>query len=500
MERERFQSRTSFILASIGSAVGLGNALRFPGLCALYGGGAFLLVYVTAMVLIGIPILCMEIALGRQKKSGVPGVLRSIFPRSEWIGWASTANSFVISTYYGVIFAWILLMVFAVVPVGGMEAEDAAGYFMEHVIQATGAVSLKNEGWKIPPWLLIALAAGWGIIYYCIRNGASSVSKVVKYTVIVPVILLVILAIRGVFLPHTKEAFRALFIPDWKELKNPHLWINAIGQVFFSMSIMMGVMFAYGSFLQDKSNVAWDSLVIAGADLGVSLLSAVVLFTTMYGFDITIDTASSMGIAFSMYPVAFTQITSFSWMNAVFGVVFYLALASLAVDSAFSMIEAVATPIADAFEKSKHKVTISVTIISAVCSLVFATRAGYGWLNIVDNWANTFNIVIVGFLECVVVGWFYEPEQALKEVNRNTKKYHMPAWWFIGGIRYVAPFLLAAFLGWQMSGLVQNGFRYESYPLYAQAIGGWLMSILVFTSGLIIGAFRRNLTIEKKHL
>ena len=498
MEREQFHSRSSFILASIGSAVGLGNALRFPGLCALYGGGAFLLVYTGAIVLIGIPILCMEIALGRQKKTGVPGVLRSIFPKGEWVGWASTANSFVISTYYGVIFAWILLMVFAVIPVGGMDTHEASHYFLERVIQSTDSVSLNNGGWKIPLWLLVALAAGWGMIYYCIRNGAASVSKVVKYTVIAPVLLLLILAVRSVFLPNTIDGLKALFVPDWSALKNPHLWINAIGQVFFSMSIMMGVMFAYGSFVGEDSNIALDSLIIAGADLAVSLLSAIVLFTTMYGFDIEIDTASSMGIAFSMYPVAFTQMTTFPWLNAAFGMVFYLALASLAIDSAFSMIEAVSTPLADTFGKSKQKITIGVTIAAVIGSLFFATRAGYSWLNIVDNWANTFNIVVIGFLECVIIGWLYSPAQVLEQVNRNTGKYRMPRWWFIGGIRYLAPFLLAAFLGWQMSGMIQNGLRYESYPLYAQAVGGWLVSGLVFLSGFIVNALRRNLAAREQ--
>ncbi len=501
MEREQFHSRSSFILASIGSAVGLGNALRFPGLCALYGGGAFLLVYTGAMVLIGIPILCMEIALGRQKKTGVPGVLRNIFPKGEWVGWASTANSFVISTYYSVIFAWILLMIFAVIPVGGMDAGEASHYFTEEVIQATHSVYLDNGGWKSSFWLLAALIAAWGLIYYCIRNGAASVSKVVKYTVIVPVLLLLVLAVRGIFLPNTVDGLKALFIPDWNALKNPHLWINAIGQVFFSMSIMMGVMFAYGSFLDEDSNVALDSLVIAGADLAVSLLSAVVLFTTMYGFDIKIDTASSIGIAFSMYPAAFTQMTAYPWLNAVFGMVFYLALASLAVDSAFSMIEAAATPLSDAFALPKPRVTIGVTLVSAVISLFFITRAGYSWLNIVDNWANTFNIVVIGFLECVIIGWLFSPDQVLEQINRNTGRYRMSRWWFVGGIRYLAPFLLIAFLGWELSGMIQNGLRYESYPLYAQAIGGWLVSGLVFGSGFVVNALRKNLAVResKKH-
>lgn len=320
-KRDTWASRGTFIMAAIGSAVGLGNAWRFPGLAAKYGGGAFLLVYIIAMLILGIPLLMMEISLGRKTKLGAPGAMRAVHKKAEFIGWAGTTNAFVITTYYAVVFAWVIMMTifsfkFAGITAMGADAASAAQGIFGNLI---GNPELGwNNGSLAPSWIVIlCLALGWVLIYLCIRRGTVSAGKVVKYTgLLLPLIFLGILAIKGISMPGSGEGLKKLFTPDFQSVihsidkdgnvvnKLPNLIVDAMGQVFYSLSIMMAIMFAYGSYVKDDANIASDAIIIAFSDLFVSVLSGIVMFTTMYGVGMTASDMSSSGIvtAFIIYP------------------------------------------------------------------------------------------------------------------------------------------------------------------------------------------------------
>ncbi len=486
-KRGSWASRSTFILAAVGSAVGLGNAWRFPGLAAKYGGGAFLFVYVIALLVLGIPLLMMEISIGRHVRKGAPGSFRAMNKKSEWVGWAATTNAFVIATYYAVVFAWVLMMFGISYKFAGMTGNsEAAGSLFTKTIETTGVTS----GYGIPPILLLFVAIAWLLIYFCIRNGASSVGKVVKFTVFAPVVCLIIMAIKGFTMSGAMAGFAKFVIPDWAALANASLWIDAVGQVFYSLSIMMAIMFAYGSFLDRDSNVAVDTLIIAFSDLAVSVLSGIVMFTTMYGCGMTTGdmTTSGIGTAFMVYPTAIVNLTGNGVANAIFGAIFYLCLVTLAVDSAFSIIEGVATAIADKFSLSHKKTTIKVCTVAAIISLLYVTRAGLAWLDIVDNWTNQYSMIVIGILECLVVGWIFDPHKVVEVINANTKKFRMPSWWFTASVRFLSPLLLFGFFCWNMYTLfAKNGGRYNTeYGFYAELIGGWLIMALCFASGFII--------------
>ena len=499
MSDKRWNSRFTFILAAVGSAVGLGNCWRFPGLCAKHGGGAFLLVYVIAMIALGVPMLCMEIAIGRHMRGGAPKSLKGINKHGEKVGWSAIFNGFVICCYYTIVFAWVIAMIVASVNFGSMTGtpdavEAARNFFLNDVIQATGDTSLLGAGGNIPLGILLAAVAAWGLVYYCIRDGATSVGKVVKYTVFVPVILLAILAVKGLIgNPHLGEAFGKLFVPDWSQMQDPMLWVDAIGQVFYSLSIMMAIIFAYGSYLDEKANIAVDGMIISFADLFVSVLSSIVLFTTMYGSGYTIADISDSGIstAFVIYPMALVQFTPFGWLNSVFAMIFYLTLATLAIDSAFSIAEGVSRAFCDKFALDQNKTTRNLVLIMAAISIIFITGAGLGWLDIVDHWTNMINLILIGAAECIFVGWFFKPSKVWDEVNKNTQKFKMPKWWFIGAIKFVAPAVLMAFCGWNIVSMFMNGANpaggfYGSYGLYAEIIGGWLITAIVLGAGFIM--------------
>ncbi len=490
--RGSWSNRLTFILAAVGSAVGLGNAWRFPGLAAKHGGGAFIMIYAVAMLIFGIPLLMMEISIGRKTRSGAPSALRAVNKKFEPIGWAATTNAFFISSYYAVVFAWVILMTICSFKfINITEMEQAKGLWTE-LINASinlNEIEFTFGGFgQISTLVFVCLIIAWALIYYCIRNGAHSVGKVVKYTVFLPIICLVILAIKGLTMTGAIEGIKAMFIPDFSKLSNPQLWTDAFGQVFYSLSIMMAIMFAYGSFLDEKSNIAVDSIIIAFSDLAISLLAGLVMFTTMAGTgNLGMMNPSGIATAFIFYPQAIVSLSNIGWLNAIFAFVFYFCLCTLAIDSAFSIIEGVATAIADKYKTGKKKTTIICCILSMCVSFVFITGSGPALLDIVDNWCNNYNMLIIGILESVAIGWCFKLSKVLDEVNRNTTKFKMPAWWFKISIKFIAPITLTIMVVWNFIALIKSGGVYGTYyNLTSNIICGWLMTVVVFVSGFIV--------------
>ena len=500
-KRDSWSSRGAFILASIGSAVGLGNAWRFPGLAKVHGGGAFLIVYLVALFVIGIPLLMMELSIARKFHKGAIDSMRGTNKKSEFIGWSATANAFVIVTYYAVVFAWVIMMAFASYKFASLTGDSAtASGIWADMIKTTGTTS--GYGTISFP-VLGCLAIAWILIYACIRNGAGTVGKVVKYTVFLPIICLLILCVKGILMPGAMAGLTKFFVPDFSSLSKADIWIDAIGQVFYSLSIMMAIMVAYGSFLKEDSNIAKDAVIIAFSDFAISVLSGIVLFTTMSGTG-QLDNMSSSGIAtaFIIYPQSIVLLTNSGVANAIFAFVFYFCLCTLAIDSAFSIIEGVSTAVSDKFHLSHKKTTLALCIIASILSLWFVTGGGLAWLDIVDNWCNAYSLILVGILEAITIGWLFDPKKVLKEVNRNTQSFKMPAWWFVTSIKIFAPITLAGFFIWNIVDLFTNektlGIygRDSGYSLASNIIGGWLILVLCILSGFIVKIIEKKL--EKK--
>lgn len=486
--REKWSSRTSFILASIGSAVGLGNAWRFPGLAAKYGGGAFLFVYLAAMLIIGIPLLMMEIAVARYTRQGAPGSMRAMNKKMEGVGWLAVSNGIGISIYYAAVFAWVILMFFLSFKFAGMTGDtEAASSLWATTIKTTGT----TEGWTTISWpVLGCLVLAWALAYLCIRNGTTSVGKVVKFTVSLPVICLLIMAVRGIMLPGALTGLAKLFIPDWSALADSNLWVDAIGQVFYSLSTAMAIMFAYGSFLDKDSNIVIDTIIIAFSDLFISVLAGIVMFTTMAGVGM-LDSMSASGIAtaFIIYPQAIVQISGSRIFNMIFAFIFYFCLITLAIDSLFSIIEGTSTALSDKFKLDKKKTTLTIVIIESIFSLIYVTGAGLAVLDIVDYFINSYTLLITGILEMIVAGWFFKTAKILEELNRNTKGFKMPAWWFLPSIKIISPVVLAGLFIWNLVNLIKSGGIYgaaDGYSLKSNIIFGWAIVVLILCSGLII--------------
>ena len=501
-KRGQWNSSFTFILASVGSAVGLGNAWRFPGLAAKYGGGTFILVYLIMMILMGIPLLMMEISIGRKTQCGAIHAIGALNKKMQWIGWSATLNSFVIVTYYAVVFGWVILMA-AISPMFASMTHNAeeAGKLWMKTIMTTGTT---DGFFTTSTAALLALVIAWIFIYVCIRNGASSVGKVVKFTVFAPVICLVIMAVKGLFMEGGFEGLVVMVTPDFSQLLTADVWIDAVGQVFYSLSIMMAIMFAYGSYLPKTTNIARDAVIIALADLGVSLLSSLVMFTTMGGVGM-LDNMSTSGVAtaFIIYPQAMVNLTGSGVFNAIFAFIFYFCLCTLAIDSAFSIVEGVSASIADKFKLSPKRTTFIICLIASTLSLIFVTGSGLAFLDIVDYYANNINLVFIGILETVAVGWFFKTGKVLEEINRNTKKFRMPKWWFFISVKVIAPVLLSGFFLWNFYTLISKHHGVygaaDGYSLTSNIVLGWVVSAVVILFGIIFSVIEHVFIKNEKY-
>ncbi len=491
MSQERFKTRGGFILASIGAAVGLGNALRFPGLCAKYGGGTFLLIYIIALLVMGVPILNAEIALGRKVRGGAPKCMLSLNRKAEPVGWASCFNSLVVAVIYAGLFGWIIAMLIKIAPLCKQASKipqtDASGYFFNEVL-----------GGGFSPIVCACIIAAWIVMYFCLRGGAKSLSATAKFTVIIPIILLVFLAVRGLTYSDSGAALYALFVPDLKALGNAELWLTALGQVFFSLSILVGIMPAYGAYLPDGTNIFRDSLIIAGADFFVSVLSSVVLFTTLYGCGLKNDiTQSGIVTAFVVYPVAITRVfgTAHPALNGAVGILFYFSLAMMAAQSSVSMIEAAANPLAEKFGIKKKRLALFICLTGAAVCLIFATPYAAAAIDIADHFANYFNILLLGVAESILLGRSAKGVNLAGEINRYTKRLKMPEKAFIISLKIICPVVLCSLTLWGVYHLifVDRGV-YGDYPIWAQLVFGWLISALVFSSGFLIKLAARRKT------
>ena len=301
--RDRWSSRKVFLLASIGSAVGLGNVWRFSYVCYQNGGGAFLIPYFVALFTAGIPLMILEYAIGQMMNGAAPVSFARIKQRYEWIGWWSLLIGFVVMTYYTVIMSWCFsYLLYSLKLSWGNSAQDF--FFNNFLALSSGHGNLGGIRWPILGGLIIV----WLSIFFCIIKGAKSVGKVVLITVPLPVICLVILVIRGITLPGAMEGLKFYLTPDFKMLLKPDVWLAAYSQIFFSLSLGFGVLIAYASYLPKKSDVVNNAFITGLADAGISFFAGFAVFSTLgylacaTGVGVEDVVTAGPGLAFVTYP------------------------------------------------------------------------------------------------------------------------------------------------------------------------------------------------------
>ena len=239
--RGQWGTRAGFILAAIGSAVGLGNIWRFPYMVASNGGGAFMIVFLIAMLTAGIPIMILEFSIGHKTHRSAPGALKFLNPKWEWLGWLQVFTCFAIVIYYSVIIAWSLS--YGLFSLQGLKwGTDTVAFFTGEYLKLESGFSLGNFNLGVAIPLIIV----WVIIFASVIGGVKDgIEKANKIFMPLLAILVVIILIRGITLPGALAGLDYMFKPDFSKLLNPQVWIAAYGQVFYSMSVAFGIMITY---------------------------------------------------------------------------------------------------------------------------------------------------------------------------------------------------------------------------------------------------------------
>ena len=489
---ERFKSKGKFILASVGAAVGLGNALRFPGLCAKYGGGTFLFIYVCSLLLLGIPLLNAEIALGRKVRSGAPECMRSLFRGGDRLGWAQCANSLITAVIYAGLAGWLLSEAITILPAcASGEILRSANYFFENVLHSDGSGVISG----ISPVVCVTVGIVWAAMFFCLKGGADSLSSAAKFTVFAPIALLALFSVRGLFYKNSGEALAALFVPDFQSFGSPELWINALGQVFFSLSLAVGIMPAYGSYLPERCGIFPMSFIIAAADAAVSVLASVALFTTVYGCGLQ-SSISTSGIitAFSVYPKAIAGLFPEPVVCGIVGTVFYFSIALMAVQSGVSMLEAALSPLLEKFGLPRKRAALVVCVLGGATSIIYATTAADMAVEIADRFINFYDVIILCIAECLALGLSPTGRGLSWEINRYCKKLKMPRKIYLISVGFLCPAALFALALPEIFNLSAG----LDYPRWAQFAFGWGACAFVFLSGTIVNFAARPRALKRK--
>ncbi len=486
MVRQRWANRTIFLLAAVGSAVGLGNLWRFPYLAGKYGGGAFLIPYLIALVFVGVPLLMLEFAIGQKMQQGVIGAYKQLHPSFGGLGIVALLSSFIIISYYAVVMAWSWLYLLA--SLGVEWSNNPEAYFFENVLQRSAGVNiLGGINWSIFLSLLII----WIAIYFCVWKGTESVGKVVSYTVPLPVILLLILLLRSVTLPGFLSGWEMYLRPVWSALLDPEVWTAAFSQIFYTLSLAFGIMVAYASYKNSDDDIAKDVWVTALLDSGTSLFAGFVVFAVLGYMAWQTNTplvdlaASGPGLAFVVFPKALSLMP----FSGLFSLLFFLMLLSLGIDSAFSMVAALNTVILD---QQKHlrvaQIAMMVCLAGFIAGIIYTTRAGIYFLDIVDHFVTSYNLLLVGICQSILVGWVYGAEKLRRYINQ-VSDWQVGKWWNLA-IKYVNPLVLAVLLTTQFSKDIS--IPYQGYPTWALGIG-WsvvIVPLLLFLFLLLTSSHR----------
>ena len=279
--REQWSGQFGFLMAAIGSAIGLGNIWRFPGVAYSNGGGAFMIPYVVALLAAGVPVLLLDYALGHRYRGSSPAVFRRLSTKFEWLGWWHVVICFVIMTYYAVIVAWALrYTIFSLTTAWG---DDASGFFSDYI--GLGEVSeAGTPAYSAEPiaGVIIPLVLVWAFGLYVIARGVSKgVERANRVFLPILVVMFLMLVVRAMLLPGATDGLNTLFTPDWSKLGDYRVWMAAFGQIFFSLSIGFGIMLTYASYLKRRSNLVGTGLTAAFANSSFELLAGIGVFATL---------------------------------------------------------------------------------------------------------------------------------------------------------------------------------------------------------------------------
>ncbi len=495
LKRENWNSQTAFLIAAIGSAIGLGNIWRFPGVAYENGGGAFLIPYIVSLLLIGIPVLLLDYSIGHKFRGSAPLSLRRISRRGEYLGWFQVGVSFIIFIYYAAVLAWATqYVIFSVKESWG---DDPEGFFFNTFLQIPEGAEFSLQpvaAVAIPlalVWLVALFITGRGLV-----KGIEAANKVFLPLLVV---LFLALVIRALFLPGAMEGLNAFFTPQWGALADPGVWVAAVGQIFFSLSVAFGIMITYASYLKPKSNLTGAGLVAGFANSAFEILAGIGVFAALgfmavsTGGSLTeLGTMKGVGLSFVMFPAIISQMPA----GGLFGILFFSSLVLAGFTSLISLLQVMAGALEDKFGMSPAKATMAMGVPSAVISVIlFGSSTGLITLDVMDSFINSLGIVGSALALTIFATFAGGRLPALRAHLNKVSFVKVPKVWNIL-IGVVAPIALAIMLGQAIWGYITEGLGDYSQTTLNVFGTGSVVFVLVFAGIMTATKWKANTSQE----
>ncbi len=444
--RESFGSKFGVIAATAGSAIGLGNIWRFPYVAGENGGAAFIIIYLGFVIAIGIPVMLSEFTIGRRAQLNVYGSFRKLAPNRPWylIGLMGVAAAFMILAFYTAVAGWTLEYIYQSI-IGGFHGKspEELNSMYNNFIGGTSRPLI---------WFFVFMTLTAIIIMAGVKNGIEKSTKILMPLLLV---LLIILIVRSVTLPGAAKGISFLLKPDFSKI-TALTFLEALGQAFFSLSIGMGTLITYGSYIQKKDDLGTTAFSVAMADTLIAILAGLAIFPAVFAFNIA--PGYGEGLVFVTLPNIFEQMPG----GTIFSIMFFVLLGVAALTSTISVLEVIVAFFVEEL-KMKRKAatwlaTFSVSILGILCVLSTSSLANFKILGFtVFGLMNftTANILLPlgGFFIVIFVAWFFGRDNTRTELTNNgkLKALYIPLFLFI--IKFVAP-LAIAFVFLQGIGLI----------------------------------------------
>ena len=444
-----WNSSLAFIMALIGSAIGIGNIWRYPYVVYSNGGGAFLIPYITSILIMALPFYFLEYAVGVKFKTSLPNLYKKIKKPFEYIGWLISFAAFLILIYYIVIVGWDLIYFIISFTKGWGANPDI--FFSQTLLHSSNSINgLTQISWPILGSLIFIWVLIWGISHQNLNSGIGKICKIFIPSLIG---IMVIIVFYCLTLPGASAGVIELFNPDWNTLLNLNIWLAAAGQILFSIGLGWGVITTYASYLPEEPNIVKDGTIVTIANCSFELFTAIGVFSILGFMSLTEHVpvekvvTEGTGLIFIAFPTVFNKMGAFSY---IIGPLFFLCVFLAGITTIISILEPLSNGITSKFKIKRKRIVSILCLIGFIMSLIFTTGMGEYLVKIVDEFINEFGILLIIILECIVFGWFYNPNKLLKIINKN-KKRKLGNWW-VYLIKYIIPII---FIGLWLNGIYE---------------------------------------------
>jgi len=490
-KREQWGTRTGFVLAAVGSAIGLGNIWRFPYMAYDNGGGAFLIPYFFALLTAGIPIIILEFGIGHKYKGSAPLTFFKIFRKWEWLGWWQVFVSFVISIYYVVVISWALNYALLALNLGWGDSPGSF-FFADFLQLSDGPMELGGIVWPIFLAALVLWFMVWLVLFSGVKRGIEVANKI--FMPLLFFLLLIMLA-RAVTLEGAAEGISFLFQPDFSAIWDYSVWTAAYGQIFFTLSICFAIMITYSSYLPEDADINNNAMITAFINCGFSMLAGIMVFGVLgymaFQQGVALDevVAAGVGLAFVTIPEAINLLPAAKF----FGFLFFLCLVFAGMSSMISISEAVCSGLMDKFDWPRKGTASVLCLVGFVLSLIFMTNGGLFVLDIVDHFINNFGIVLAGLVQVVLLSWFFKLDSVRQHTNAQSD-FAIGKWWNFC-LKVITPIVLGYMAIANLIGDIRV--NYEGYDSSALLVFGWIVVVAVLLLGFAMQSLKSNWTTDQ---